>query len=250
MVSVRLAGELWPLVAPRRRRALIVVPDDPTASLGHVVQSLGVPLTEVGRLRVDGVPAGPDQRPPAGAIVEVGAVERPQSVPGWEFRFLLDVHLGTLARRLRLLGIDTAYRNDADDDALIARAGDERRLLLTQDRGLLRRRVLWRGAYVRGAGAAAQLADVLDRFDPPRKPWTRCPGCNGGLEPVAKHEIADRLQPGTRRCYDEFARCRRCGRIYWRGAHAGRLEAIIAAAGAGAGAGRVRPARRIRGGRR
>jgi uncharacterized protein with PIN domain len=64
---------------------------------------------------------------------------------------VLDVHLGTLARRLRLVGVDAAYVNDAGDDALVEQANAERRVLLTQDRGLLCRRKLWLGAYVRGA---------------------------------------------------------------------------------------------------
>jgi uncharacterized protein len=101
-------------------------------------------------------------------------------------------------------------------------------VVLTQDRGLLRRRALPAGAYVRGNRADGQLADVLDRFAPPLAPWTRCAACNGGLEPVAKDEVEDMLEPGTRSSYSEFVRCRDCGRPYWRGAHAERLDAIVA----------------------
>jgi len=159
----------------------------------------------------------------------------------WRGQFVLDVHLGALARRLRVLGVDTAYRNDAADDALLEQANREHRVLLTQDRGLLRRRVLWAGAYVRGTRRADQLADVLDRFAPPLAPLTRCTGCNGELEQVPKQDVADELQPGTRRCYDEYARCRACGRVYWHGAHGRRLDAIVDAArsvtGRGSGAG-------------
>ncbi len=38
------------------------------------------------------------------------------------------------------------------------------------------------------------------------------------------------LQPGTRRTYDAFARCGSCQKVYWRGAHFGRLDAIVQAA--------------------
>ena len=55
-------------------------------------------------------------------------------------RFVLDVHLGTLTRQLGLAGVDAAYANDAADDALVGQANAERRVLLTQDRGLLHRR--------------------------------------------------------------------------------------------------------------
>jgi uncharacterized protein len=226
---VRPAPALWLFLAPRRRRARFPVAYDGSASLGHVVQSLGVPLTEVGPLSVDGVPAGVSRPLHHGAVVELEPPPRPQPLVHGA-RFLLDVHLGTLARRLRLLGIDTAYRNDADDADLVERAGHERRVLLTQDRGLLMRRALWAGAYVRGQGAEAELADVLDRFAPPLAPWTRCAACNGELADVPKDEVADRLEAGTRRRYERFARCRSCDRVYWHGAHGPRLDAVVAAA--------------------
>ena len=221
--------QLWIFLAPGRRQARFDTGYDGQASLGHVVQAIGIPLTETGTLRLDGNPAATPDRPRHGAVIEIGAVHRPQSTTE-AGGFLLDVHLGSLARRLRLLGIDTAYANHAQDVALVDRAARERRILLTQDRGLLMRRALWRGAYVRGHGADAQLADVLDRFAPPLAPWTRCPACNGELAPVAKDEILDRLEPGTRRRYERFARCRTCGRVYWHGAHGRRLDAVVESA--------------------
>ena len=226
-VRLRLSGELWLFVAPRHRLEQVEIHHDGTATLGHLVEALGVPLTEVGALLAGSVAVSPAQRPPAGVAVEVRPVRRPQQVPGWSEQFLLDVHLGTLARRLRLLGLDTAYRNDVDDDALIEQAQCQRRLLLTQDRGLLRRRALWAGAYVHGAQTTDQLTDVLKRFAPTLAPFTRCTTCNGEVKPVPKQEVAHQLQPGTRRYYQAYARCRCCGQVYWHGAHSRRLDAII-----------------------
>ncbi|WP_219415909.1 Mut7-C ubiquitin/RNAse domain-containing protein [Pseudonocardia nigra] len=223
---VRPDRELWLFLAPRRRCEEFAAPYDGEASLGHVVQALGIPLTEVGELTLDDGRADPADRPVPGATVGIAPVPRPQHVPG-ATGFLLDVHLGTLARRLRLLGVDTVYRNDAEDDALVRQSADERRVLLTRDRGLLMRRALWAGAHVRDSDPADQLADVLDRFAPPLAPWTRCSACNGELAEVPKDEVAGELEPGTRRRYDRFARCRSCGRVYWRGAHSRRLDAIV-----------------------
>ena len=222
---VIVAAELGLFLRPGRRGGPVRVTVDGTSSLGHVVQSLGVPLTEVGRLLVNGEPALPGQRPGGGDVVTVDPVRRPQHL--MPARFVLDVHLGTLARRLRLVGVDTAYANDAGDDALIEQANASRRVLLTQDRGLLCRRKLWLGAYVRGARPDDQFADVLDRFAPPLAPWTRCPACNGHLSPAAKGSVDPLLQPGTRRTYQAFSRCQSCGQVYWRGAHSKRLEQII-----------------------
>jgi uncharacterized protein GlcG (DUF336 family)/uncharacterized protein with PIN domain len=220
-------SDLWLFLRPRRRREEVVVPYDGNATLGHVIQSVGVPLTEVGPPIVDGARADVARPLHHGAVIELAPPPRPQSLPDGA-RFLLDVHLGSLARRLRLLGIDTAYGTDADDAGLVERAARERRVLLTQDRGLLMRRALRAGAYVRGHGATAQQADVLDRFAPPLAPWTRCPACNGDVVAVPKDEVLDRLEPGTRRRYEQFARCRSCGRVYWHGAHGRRLDAVVA----------------------
>ena len=203
---------------------------DATSSLGHVVESLGVPLPEVGELLIGWRRAQASERVPEGRPVLVRAVSRPQRLPAAGPRFCLDVHLGTLARRMRLLGLDTAYRNDAGDDELIELAAAQDRVLLTQDRGLLRRRAARFGAYVRGADPDSQLRDVLDRFAPPLRPWTRCTACNGMLEPVAKNEVEHLLRPGTRRTYEVFARCRSCGKVYWRGAHSRRLATMVESA--------------------
>jgi uncharacterized protein with PIN domain len=215
-------------LAPRNRQPSVRVPRDGTSTVGHLVESLGVPLTEVGTLVVGGRPVAPSYRPADGDVVEVRPPARPQRLPLDPLRFVLDVHLGTLARRLRLVGVDCAYSNDAGDDDLIAQANGEHRVLLTQDRGLLRRRSLRFGGYVRGTRPDQQLRDVLERFAPPLAPWTRCTACNGRLCGAGKADVERLLQPGTRRTYHEFARCPDCGRVYWRGAHSQRLERIVA----------------------
>ena len=211
-----------------RRRGPVPVTCDGVSTLGHVVESLGVPLTEVGALTVNAKPARPGYRPRDGDAANVSAMPRPQHVDAPAF--LLDVHLGTVARWLRIVGVDAAYDRDADDDDLIELANGERRVLLTQDRGLLRRHRLWLGAYVRGTRPDDQFADVLSRFAPPLAPWTRCTACNGLLVPAAKADVAPQLEPGTRRTYESFSRCGSCGRVYWRGAHSRRLEATVNAA--------------------
>jgi uncharacterized protein len=227
--DITFAPELGFFLRPALRQNLTaVVPCDGVSTAGHLVESLGVPLTEVGPVTVNGKPQVPGYRPHGGDLINVTAMPRPQPLPS--ARFVLDVHLGTLARRLRLLGVDTAYGNDEDDDELIEQANAGRRILLTQDRGLLRRRSLWLGGYVRGARPDDQLADVLDRFAPPLDPWTRCTACNGRLSPARKADVEQLLLPGTRRTQQTFSRCDGCGRVYWRGAHSGKLEAVVESA--------------------
>ncbi|WP_255632950.1 Mut7-C ubiquitin/RNAse domain-containing protein [Actinotalea sp. Marseille-Q4924] len=218
------------LLPTRRRNGTPDIPASATDTVGHVVESVGIPLTEVGTLLLDGRVVPPSARA-LGRSIAVTARPRPQRGPTDPPRFLLDVHLGTLARRLRLLGLDVAWYPDGPDsadDALAARAAEERRVLLTQDRGLLRRRSLPDGALVRGTRVDDQAADVLDRFAPPLAPWTRCVACGGTLAEASADDVAAQLEPGTRRTYADFSRCTACGRVYWRGAHAARLEHVVA----------------------
>ena len=174
-IHLEVAPELALFVPHGRRSGATPVTTDGVSTLGHVVESLGVPLPEAGALVVNGREVPTSYVPVAGDQVEVRPVARPQRVPGAPLRFLLDVHLGTLARRLRLLGVDTAYEStDLGDPALAALSAAERRVMLSRDRGLLRRRELWAGAYVYSTRPEEQLQDILDRFRPELRPWTRC----------------------------------------------------------------------------
>ncbi|QNP64627.1 Mut7-C RNAse domain-containing protein [Streptomyces genisteinicus] len=230
-ISFSAAPALHLFIPADRRRGPSTVVTDGSSTLGHVVESLGIPLTEAGSLLVDGSPVPVSHVPLAGEHVEVLAVERPQQVPGAPLRFLLDVHLGTLARRLRLLGVDAAYENeDIGDPALAALSAKERRVLLSRDRGLLRRREIWAGAYVYSDRPDEQLTDVLERFAPALVPWSRCTACNGPLREADKDSVQGVLEQGTQRSYDVFAQCTACDRVYWRGAHHARLEAIVESA--------------------
>ncbi|WP_354644015.1 Mut7-C RNAse domain-containing protein [Kitasatospora camelliae] len=226
-ITLDFSPDLHLFVAQPRRTGRSTARTDGVSSLGHVVESLGVPLTEVGELLVDGRPVAFSHVPAEGEHVAVRAVTRPQPLPG-PARFLLDVHLGTLARRLRLLGVDAAYDSvDIGDAALAARSAAEQRVMLSRDRGLLRRRELWAGGYVYSHRPPEQLRDVLSRFAPPLAPWTRCTACNGELREAGKESLQGRLAAGTEKSFEVFAECTACAQVYWRGAHHARLTAIV-----------------------
>jgi uncharacterized protein len=139
------------------------------------------------------------------------------------------VHLGKLVRRLRLLGFDVAYRNLVEDAALVETALAEQRTILTQDRGLLKRRKVTHGYLVRSPDLREQSREVVQRFDflTRIKPFSRCARCNGMIQSVTKADIQDRLPPKTRELHDEFFQCDTCRRVYWKGSHVTRLEAEI-----------------------
>jgi uncharacterized protein with PIN domain len=229
-VTVAVPSRLRFFLPARKRCAELRLPVDGTATVGHLLAAVGIPKTELGALVVDGRQVGITYRPQPGDRVSVLPVAGPQAAPTSPPRFVLDVHLGTLARRMRLIGVDTAYDRFADDEALLETSLTQQRVLLTRDRGLLHRRALRWGAHVDSQLPDEQLRQVLDRFASTLQPWTRCPACNGPLADVPKSDVDAQLRAGTRRCYETFRRCRECGHIYWRGAHGDRLDAIVDAA--------------------
>lgn len=242
-VSIRFYAELNDFLPVRRRQVAFEHALRERASVKHVVETLGVPHTEVELILVDGESVDFAYQVSDGERIsvypvfesfDVGPLVRVRPQPLRATRFVLDVHLGKLAGYLRMLGFDTLYRNDYHDDELADISRGESRILLTRDRGLLKRSAVTHGYLLRESAPRAQLAEVIRRFDlaAATAPFTRCLRCNGVLDRVSKAAIEHRLLPKTRRYYDEFAICRACGRIYWKGSHYGdmqrRLERTLA----------------------
>ncbi|MRR29973.1 hypothetical protein EG834_06580, partial [bacterium] len=136
-------------------------------------------------------------------------------------RFVLDNNLGKLADYLRLLGFDVIYTRDWSDEEIAAFAHDHQRILLTRDRGLLKRKIVVDGYCVRADEPSAQLSEIAAQFrlNDYVTPFQRCPRCNGKLISVPKDQIIDQLLPLTRLYYDEFTQCQSCGKVYWKGSH-------------------------------
>ncbi len=146
-----------------------------------------------------------------------------------DIRFVLDVHLGKLANSLRMLGFDTLYRNDYDDEELAKISASEQRILLTRDKGLLMRSLVSWGYFVRNKNPDQQLKEILQRYDliPFVNPLQRCIRCNGLLEPVEKSIILNEIPPLVRENTQDFHRCQDCSQIYWRGSHYKRMQEFI-----------------------
>lgn len=154
----------------------------------------------------------------------------PPTVGAEPIRFILDVHLGKLARWLRLLGFDTFYRNDLDDPEIVEIAATEERTILTRDGGIMKRRAATRGYLVQSTDPQEQLREVLDYYQlrEQLQPFHRCLVCNGLLAQVEKATILDQLEPKTIRYYDNFFQCATCGKIYWQGTHYERMQGFLA----------------------
>ena len=208
------------------------------SSIKDMIEALGVPHTEVDLILVNGrsvdfsyIVQDGDRISvyPVFESFDITPLLRLRPRPLRKTRFVLDIHLGKLAKYLRMLGFDTLYRNDYEDAALAELASCDGRILLTRDQGLLKRRIITHGYYVRDVRPRRQLVEVLRRFDLYRavRPFRRCLGCNGLLEVVEKEQIENRLELNTRRYFDDFWMCGDCGQIYWKGSHYQRMQDLL-----------------------
>lgn len=196
-------------------------------SVKHLFESLGVPHPEVGAILVEGQPVNLSYIVLDGERVDVYPCASPDGRPSP--RFVLDNHLGKLAAYLRMVGFDTLYRNDYQDEELAQISSQEERILLTRDIRLLMRRIIVFGYWIREKEPGRQLLEVLRRYGLFGEiiPFKRCLHCNGSLQPVDKEKIIHRLEPLTKIYYDEFRICPDCDQIYWKGSHYERMVVFI-----------------------
>jgi uncharacterized protein with PIN domain len=222
----RFLGRLKDFLPPDRREQTIRVDFRGRQTLKHLVESLGVPHPEIGRVQVKGQERSLSTITQDGDEVEVHPI--PNGCP-IEPRFLLDNHLGRLAAYLRMLGFDCLYRNDYDDQELAEILQREERILLSRDRRLLMRKVVTHGYCPRSLNPLEQLTEVIRRFDLLKRivPFHRCLRCNHPLEAVSKEAVLDQLEPLTKLYFDEFQICPACKQIYWKGSHYEQMQQLI-----------------------
>ncbi len=222
------APALRPLLKREKRDGLVELNFQGSQSLKHLIESLGIPHTEVGDLLANKKHVGLDYLTGEGDDVQVWPVQ-PLKESVQEPRFVLDGHLGRLVSHLRMLGLDCLYRNDYEDNELVQISLDQGRILLTRDRRLLMHKILTQGCLIRSLDSRDQLKQVFLRFDLARwvKPFQRCLRCNHPLQPVSKSKILPRLKPLTKKYFREFHLCPNCDQIYWKGSHYERMLAVI-----------------------
>ncbi|RDV14960.1 hypothetical protein DXT99_11780 [Pontibacter diazotrophicus] len=209
-----------------------------TPAVKDAIEAIGVPHPEVDVILLNDMPVDFTHPLQAGDKVAVYPAEANR---GWPEsfslqanypapdRFVLDVHLGKLARALRMLGFDTCYENDYSDKAIAHIAATEERIVLTRDVGLLKHKSIRWGYWLRSQHLEEQLTEVVNYYNLRHKltPFTRCLACNGSIAQVPKDSVIEQLPPKTKLYFDAFYQCDSCNRVYWKGSHYERMQRFI-----------------------
>ncbi|MBC8198680.1 MAG: hypothetical protein ISS67_03215 [Desulfobacterales bacterium] len=208
----------------------IIYPLERKSSIKNIIESLGVPHTEIGEIVVEDkevdfnyIPAN-SQKITVLPIIPPFDVTRPSVLrpePLQKIRFVVDVNVGKLALLLRMLGLDAVYSPKFSDKDILFFCQKEKRIVLSKDTGLLECKQIIFGRHVRSIYPDDQLIEIIKffRIKGPFKFFTRCLRCNKKLVPINKKDILHRLEPKTKKYFNTFKICPQCNRIYWRGSH-------------------------------
>jgi len=240
MAYFRFYEELNDFLPAEKRKATFSHQFAASASIKDIIESLGVPHTEIDLILVNGksidfsylLQEGDRVSVyPVFEAVDITPVIKLRPSPLRITRFILDVHLGKLARYLRLLGFDTLYDTDYKDDEIISIAEKEKRIILTRDIGLLKNKKVTHGYWMRETSPKKQVKEVFNRFDLARqcRPFSRCLECNGEIitlpsDPAILKTIPEKVKA----VQTDFYQCSQCSRLYWQGTHYNKLRAVVA----------------------
>ncbi|MFN2127379.1 MAG: Mut7-C RNAse domain-containing protein [Anaerolineales bacterium] len=236
-VYIRFKEELNDFLPPHRKNIMFSFRFRGQPSVKHLIEAIGIPHTEVGEILVNSnhVELTYKASDMDEIIVKPKVYSQIVKDPANSFesndppKFVLDSHLGKLAVYLRMFGLDTLYQNDYDDDLLAEISFIENRVLLTRDRGLLKRKIIIKGYWIRSLDPSVQIEEVFLRFNLFDKvqPFQRCLVCNYSLKPVDKESVIKKLEPLTRKYYNKFFICTHCQKVYWKGSHYERMKAFV-----------------------
>lgn len=238
LAQFRFYEELNEFLPEERRKQWFSYGFNGNPSIKDAIEALGIPHTEVDMILVNGNSVDFLYKMKNGDTVsvypvfeslDISRVTHLREMSLRNPKFILDVHLGKLAKYLRLLGFDSFYDRDYDDDEIINRSISDKRIILTRDKGLLKNTQVNHGYWIRSQHPDDQLKEVILKFDLKNisRPFTRCLECNMKLIEVSKDEIDGMLMPLTRKYYNYFQKCPGCNRIFWEGTHFKRMKDFI-----------------------
>lgn len=235
---IRFYEELNDFLPQQKRKQRYEINFTGSPSIKDVIESQGVPHTEIDLILVNGTSVRFNYKLkdeddvsvyPLFESFDISSLQRLRAKPMRNPKFVLDVHLGTLAKYMRMFGFDTKYQNDFTDEQIIEISLRERRTVLTRDVGILKRNQVTHGCYVRNIKPLKQIEEVINRFDLKNgiKEFSRCVRCNTVLRSIEKEKVVNAIPPKVKISQSEFFYCTVCDKIYWKGSHYDKMKSLI-----------------------
>ena len=208
------------------------------ASVKDMIESLGVPHAEIDLILVNGKSVSFSYKVnyddeisvyPVFESFDISDVQHLRAKPLREPKFIVDVHLGSLAKYLRMLGFDTYYKKNLSSSEIIFVSLSEQRTILTHDKNILKQNAITHRYWIRGQNLMKQIKEVVERFHLQKEinEFTRCLNCNSELENVLKGEIIVSIPPKVKENFNDFKKCPVCNKIFWKGSHFYRMKQSI-----------------------
>ncbi len=234
----RFYEELNDLLPPDKKKIRFEHEFIDRTSVKDMIESLGVPHTEIDMIIVNGksvdfshlVQDGDDISVyPVFESIDISDIQHLRSFPLRQPRFIADVHLGSLVKYLRMLGIDVFYNNSFSHEEIIEASIKDNCTILTKDREILKNNRITHGYWVRNEHVIEQVKEVIHRFDLQKsiREFARCLECNTILEPIEKEKIIGRIPDKVKESHNEFWYCSHCDKIYWKGTHYQKMFVLI-----------------------
>ncbi len=230
IVNIRFYEELNDFLPKKKRKVAFQQSLFTGQTVKDIIESVGIPHTAIDLILVNSFSVNFKYKPGNGDFIsvypvfesfDISNVTHLRPEPLRDTKFIADVHLGKLARNLRMCGFDTLYENDYSDSDVVRISVSEKRIILTRDMGILKTGRVTHGYFVRSEIPDEQLSEVISYFQLSGKikPLVRCLECNEIIEKIEKQEVIHLLEPNTKKFFNEFYRCPGCKRIYWKGSH-------------------------------
>jgi len=234
----RFYEELNDFLPIDKKKSLFTYNFEGNPSVKDVIESIGVPHTEIDLILVNSQSVTFSYHLQDGDVISVYPVFESMNISNVthlrekalrEPKYILDVHLGKLAKYLRMIGLDTLYDNNYNDSEIVKIAEAEKRTVLTRDARILKIKAVTRGYWIRSQCPVEQVNEVILRFNlfSHIKPFHRCIECNGITRKTTKESIINKLQSRTKLYYDDFYQCTSCEKVYWKGSRCYKIKSFI-----------------------
>lgn len=236
-IKIRFYAELNDFLPRYRKHTPFELSFPGNARILFIIEMLGVPHSQVDLIVVNGncvdfnyLLQDGDRVSvyPVFESIDITNINHLRPEPLRYTTFILDAHLGRLAKYLRMCGFDCFYA-DLPDEQIVSISLEEHRIILTKDRGLLRDKRVTHGYWVRSLTAKDQLREVISRFDLANNIefLTRCLLCNNKLEKVSVEQIVNLVPAKIASSFQNFYCCAQCNKVYWEGGHYHNMVQLI-----------------------